>query len=239
MRHVRVRRLVAGVGVMVAVVGFGCARARVQRVQNDPSQVLPRPPRVLVFDFATGAADVQVDTSVGRRAARALRLSADQSDLLGEVMADTLAMRLVADIEALGLRAERARGAAPPALNDLVIEGQFVRIDEGSTTRRFVIGFGVGGTELRTQVQIFQVTAGGWRSIKQLETTATSSRMPGAGVFVAAVPAVAGTAVATSAIVSSSVGMVREFRTSLEADAGRTSEQIAKQVSQLSTAQRW
>lgn len=239
MRHVKARRLVIGVGVVAAVVCFGCARARVERVQRDLAQVLPRPSRVLVFDFATGAADVQVDTSVGRRAARALRLSADQSDLLGEVMADTLATRIVTDIGALGLRAERARGAALPALNDLVVEGQFLRIDEGSTSRRFVIGFGAGGTELRTQVQIFQVAAEGWRPIKQFETTATSSRMPGAAVLVAGGPAVAGTAVATSAIVSSSVGAIREFRTSLEADAGRTSEQIARQVSALSTAQRW
>ena len=238
MERLTARGIVGGLGLaMVVVLCFGCARARVKNVQAEQSRTLPRPARVVVFDFDAGAADVRVGSSPRRTVRRAARLSVDEPDLLGEAVADTLASRLVEDIRALGLSAERAAGAAPPAGNDLVVQGQFVRIDQGSQTQRFVIGFGVGATELRTQVEVFQVTPEGWRPVQQFDTLATGSRLPGAGWFVAG-GAVAGT-VATSAMISSGVGVLRELRASIDADAGRTSEQIARKLSELSSAQRW
>src|SRR5262245_6809084 len=232
------RRIVVGLGLaVVAVVCAGCARAVVRDVQGDRSLILARPARVVVFDFTTGPADVQVLSSPRQEGERALYLSQEQPDLLAEAVADRLATRLVEDIRALGLPAERSAGAAPPEVNDLVIEGDFVRIDEGSRLRRFVIGFGAGATELRTQVRVFQVTAEGWKPVKQFETVATGSRLPGAGFGVAA-GAAAGT-VANSAAVSSGIGGVRELRTSIDADARRTAGQIAGKVSELKTAQGW
>src|SRR5262245_12379576 len=129
----------------------GCARARVQNMQRDWSQTPPRPPRVVVFDFDTGAADVRVGSSPRRTARRAVGLYVIEEDTLAKAVADALANRLVEDIRGLGLTAERAAGAAPPGLNDLVIQGQFLRLNEGSQVQRFVIGLGVGATQLRTQ----------------------------------------------------------------------------------------
>jgi hypothetical protein len=222
---------------LAALLCMSCASARVKGAQTERITRLPRPARVIVYDFGTGGADVQVVTSPGRRAARSVGLLKEQPDLLADAVADTLASKLVTDINALGLRAERARGALPPQMNDLVVEGDFLRIDEGDQARRFVIGFGAGATELKTQVRVFQVTTDGWRQVQQFDTIATGSRMPGAGWFVAG-GAVAGT-VATSAMISSGVGVARELRASIDADAGRTSAQIAKQVSELKTAQGW
>jgi hypothetical protein len=65
------------------------------------------------------------------------------------------------------------------AAANLEIEGDFVRIDESSRTKRFIIGLGVGATDLRTQVRVFQVTPEGWRPVQQFETVATGSRFPG------------------------------------------------------------
>jgi len=166
-----------------------------------------------------------------------LYLSQEQPDLLAAAVADSLAARLVEDIRSLGLTAERVAGAALPEENDLVIEGEFVRIDEGSRLRRFVIGLGAGATEVRTQVRIFQVTADGWKPVKQFATVATGSRLPGAGFSVVG-GAVVGT-LATSAMTSSGVGVVRELRVSIDADARRTAEQIAGKVSELKAAQGW
>jgi hypothetical protein len=219
------------------VLCVGCAAARVENVQKAEVRTLPRPARVVVFDFDTGSADVRVVSSPGRTVSRAVGLTAEEPDLLGEAVADTLASRLVEQITALGFPAVRAAGTDPPALNDLVVMGQFVRIDEGSKTQRFVIGFGLGATELRTQVEIFQVTAAGWQPVQQFDTVAAGSRLPGAAFFVAG-GAAAGT-VATSAIISSGVGVLRELRASIDADAGRTSEEITQKLSALSSAQGW
>lgn len=238
MERSTLRCIRVGMGFAMAVaLGVGCARARVENVDRAQALTLPRPARVVVFDFATGAADVRVGSSPVATARRVAGLSVAEPELLGEAVADTLASRLVEEITALGLPAVRAAGADPPGLNDLIVMGQFVRIDQGSKTKRFVIGFGVGATELRTQVEIFQVTAAGWQSLKLFDTVATGSRLPGAGWFVAG-GAIAGS-VATSAAISSGIGVVRELRASIDADAGRTAQQITSKFSELSSVQRW
>ena len=154
-----------------------------------------------------------------------------------QAVADSLASQLVDALKASGFNAVRAAKATPPQANDLVLQGQFVQIDQGSATQRFVIGFGVGATELRTQVQLFQVDADGWQPVKQFDTVAAGARFPGAAFFVGG-GAIAGTA-ATSAVITSGVGAVREVRASIDADARRTSEQIASKLTELSTAQHW
>jgi hypothetical protein len=217
---------------------IGCAAARTENVQKTTAAAtLPRPGRILVFDFYTGSADVVVGTSPRRSARNAVGLYVQEADTLARAVAEGLANDLVASLRSAGFTAERAAKVAPPQANDLIVQGQFVQIDQGSATQRFVIGLGVGATELRTQVQVFQVGADGWRPVKQFDTVAAGSRLPGAAFFVAG-GAAAGT-VATSAMITSGVGVVREIRASIEADARRTAEQVAAKLSELSTAQRW
>jgi hypothetical protein len=232
------RRLRLGLGFgMVALLGLGCASARVENVQTERAGALPRPGRVIVFDFDTGGSDVSVGSTPLSKAQNAVGLGVRDEDVLAAAVADAFASRIVADVSALGLTAVRAAEAAAPETNDLVIWGQFLKIDQGSMTKRFVIGLGFGATELRTQVQMFQVTAPGWRPVKQFDTVAQGSRFPGAAFFVAGGAAM-GT-VATSAMITSGVGVVRELRSSIDADAGRTSAQIVSRVQELSTENRW
>lgn len=238
MERAALRRALGALGLVVVIgIAGGCARARVRNLEMDRMAPRSRPARVVVFDFDTGAGDVRVARSPRRAARQAVGLSVQESDALAAAMADTLATRTVESIQGLGLRAERAAGAAPPATGDLVIQGQFLRIDEGSPVKRFVIGLGVGATEVRSQVEMFHVTDSGWLPIKRFDTVAQGKRLPGAGFFVAG-GAVGGT-VAASAIISSGVGVVREVFASVDADARRTAEQIAAQVAQMKASQGW
>lgn len=237
MRHCMRRRLDAAGLIVVMVLAIGCAAARVENVQATKPPSMPRPSRVVVFDFDTGAADVVVGTSPRRSARNAVGLYVQEPDTLAQAVAEGLANHLVTALKGAGFNAERAAKAAAPQAGDLVVQGQFVQIDQGSATQRFVIGFGVGATELRTQVQVFQVGAAGWQPVKQFDTVAAGSRFPGAAFFVAG-GAAAGT-VATSAMITSGVGVVREVRSSIDADARRTSEQVAAKLAEVSTAQGW
>ena len=224
---------------MGAALCFACTTARVENVQAErPSTTLPRPGRIVVFDLDTGSSDVLVGRSPRTTVRNAVGLYVQEPDVLAAAVADSLASRLVEDVKGLGLSAERANKGTPPEVNDLVIQGQFLRIDEGSQVQRFVIGFGVGATEIRTQIEMFQVTAEGWRPVKQFDTVAAGSRLPGAAFFVAGSAVVLGQA-ATSAMISSGVGVVREVRATIDADAARTSQQIVAKVSELSTANHW
>jgi hypothetical protein len=219
------------------MLGFGCAAARVENVQAHWPVTLPRPGRVVVFDLETGAADVRVDRSLSNRAKNAVGLDVNPTDVLAAAVADSLSNSLVEDIKALGLAAVRAAKAAPPEINDLVIQGQFLRIDEGSRNQGFVIGFDAGTTDLRTQIEVFQVTAEGWRPVKQFNTSATSSRMSGVALSVGV--GVPPGKVAQPTATSSSSEAVQQFRTSIEADSARSSVQIAARVAEVFNANHW
>jgi hypothetical protein len=194
---------------------------------------MARPQRIIVYDFATGPTDVQVSGALNEGE---VALSQAQPDLLAEAVADSVAARLVENIQSLGLPAERVADAGVPDVGDLVIEGDFVRVDAGSRTLRFVVGFGAGASEVRTRVRMFRVTADGWVPVKHFDTVATSSRMPGVA-FGAASAAATGSAV--SAATSAGSGALREFRSAIDADARRTAQEIAGRVSELQTAQGW
>jgi hypothetical protein len=213
-----------------------CASASVRNVQRDNSISLQRPARIIVYDFDTGPTDVELIDSATSAGEPELTLTQQPTDVLADALADRLAASLVRNIQSLGLPAERAAGAAVPEVNDLVIEGDFVRVDPGSLTMRLVIGFGAGATDLRTQVRIFRVTEDGWTSVKQFETVASSSRMPGIAIGVGSGAAAGNMA---SAGASAGAGAFREFRSALDADAGRTAQQIAGRVSDLKSEQSW
>jgi hypothetical protein len=55
-----------------------------------------------------------------------------------------LAESLAAKIRAMGLPALRARPASKARVNDLVIRGYLVSVEEGSAAKRVGIGFGAG-----------------------------------------------------------------------------------------------
>ena len=60
---------------------------------------------------------------------------------------------------------ERASGRVSPRINDLVIRGYLLSMEEGSATERVAIGLGEGTSELRVAVEGFQVTDRGLRRL--------------------------------------------------------------------------
>src|SRR5262249_61766179 len=76
-----VHRIRGGVGLaMLVVVCFGCASARVKNVEEARPRPLPKPSRVIVFNFETGAADVRVGTSPRRAVRNAVGLYVQEPD---------------------------------------------------------------------------------------------------------------------------------------------------------------
>ena len=214
--------------LVASCVFFACASARVtSRREYARGESLPRPGRVIVHDF-----DASPGMSTGRSAA-----DREKTRQLGLAAADALSRKLVEELLKLGMPAERAFGAPLPQIGALDIDGQFLRIDEGSRVKRFVIGFGAGATEVRTRVQVYQITADGRRPLKEFTTVAQGSKKPGVATPIG-VGAVAGR-VATSAAISSGVGVVAEAKGGVEADAARTAKKIADVLTDLFVQQRW
>src|SRR5262249_30671273 len=90
-----------------------------------------------------------------------------------------LATKLVEQIQQMGLPAERASTNTQPGINDMVLCGYFVSIDQGSAAKRFVIGFGSGAAQLITAVEGYQMTAQGLRKLGADTVQSGGNKMPG------------------------------------------------------------
>jgi hypothetical protein len=220
------------------VVLAGCASSDVTGRQPYMGERLPRPDRIVVYDFASTPADVPPESALaGQTAAHRAPQTAEQVETGRELGAE-VAEALVAEIRDMGLPAVRAAGQPPPRIGDLVLRGYFVSIEEGSAGKRMLIGFGSGAAQLRTVVEGYQVTPRGLRRLGSGEVGAGGGKLP--GVLVGA---------ATFAATGSPVGLIvggvsklrgeRKGRETIEGAARRTAGEIADELRVTFREQGW
>jgi hypothetical protein len=105
-----------------------------------------------------------------------------------------------------------------------VLEGRFIRMNQGSRALRSVVGFGLGGTRLETVVDIYRIDPRGRRqALAHFEMTGGSNAEPGA-------------------LFSSPLGLVPRLAVSatasgLAADARRTSRMITAAIAEKLASQ--
>jgi hypothetical protein len=221
--------------LMLGMAG-ACASTQVETVTTDISGPLPRPERVLVYDFAVSPEEVRLDRGLSARAAEATQGTSrtEQEIETGRKVASALSVHLVKEIRNLGLDAERAFGPRQQENNDLAIEGHLLSIDEGNRTERVVIGLGAGRTDVQAEVVLYE----NGLLVEQLETDAKSGMKPGMAETMGA-GAAAGN-LATSAVVSAGMaGASEAFGANVEADAARMAKKLAKQLEQFFARKGW
>ena len=183
-------------------------------------RTLPRPPVLLIYDFAVAPDDAPPSAEIERHRAIAKAFSED----------------VVTKLEGVGIPAQRATDSTTVPLHAVVVKGQFVTIQEGSRTRRMLIGFGAGSTMLRIEVQVYQMMESGLQRIKEVEGQARGRRMPG----VAGPGAVAGaTGVVAGVAVAGAMSTVREVRGGIKADVHRLAERFGYKMVVFYYRQGW
>jgi len=187
----------------------GCASATKQQTgQRVEDRTLPRPPVLLIYDFAVAPDDAPPSEEIER----------------GRAIAKAYSEEVVIKLEAVGIPAQRATDSTTVPLHAVVVKGQFVTIQEGSRTRRMLIGFGAGSTMLRVEVQVYQMMESGLQ------------RMPG----VAGPGAVAGaTGVVAGVAVAGAMSTVREVRGGIKADVHRLAERFGYKMDVFYYRQGW
>ena len=223
-----------------ALVVTGCASSKVTSVRRDvEQQKIPRPDRILVYDIAATPDDVPEEAAISGHYERREEPQTSQDVKLGRSLGARVAEKLVEEIRAMGLPAQRASGSGiAPREGDLLIKGEFVKIDPGSRMKRMLIGFGAGASELQTHIEAYQVTAEGPRRLGSAQIETQGGKMPGMLVPVGA-GAAAGRA-AKSAAIAGGVGVAKEVGSEgMNAAAKRTAEQIAELLSEGFVRQGW
>lgn len=199
----------------------GCAGASARQTREYvKAGTLPRPPVLLVHDFAVAPPDAPSSKEINQNRAVSRYFSE----------------QVVAKLRERGIHAQRATASTTVPLHAIVVKGQFVTIDEGSRAKRMLIGFGAGSTELRARAQVYQMTESGLRLISEGEGGAHGSKMPG----VAGPAAVAGaTGQVAGVAIAGGMSVAREVKAELRPDVERLAEQFAERAVASYKRQGW
>lgn len=166
----------------------GFASTKVTDRQILVNEKLPRPGHILVYDFVATPADIPADSSLaGRHEEHPTPQTAEQIDA-GRTVGAAIAVQLVEHIRSMGMPAEQASAQSTPKINDIVIRGYLLSIDEGSADKRFLVGFGSGSSELKAAVEGHQMTDQGLRKLGSGTVDTGGGKTPGvAGPLAAAI----------------------------------------------------
>jgi hypothetical protein len=120
----------------------------------------------------------------------------------------------------------------------VVIDGQFLSIDEGSRTELVVIGLGAGKSEVRVAVHVVELLPEGSRLLDAFEIDAKSGSAPGMAETMGA-GAAAGQLAVSAAVSVARAAVGEKFGDDVDADASRTASQISKLLARAFAREGW
>jgi hypothetical protein len=227
------------IGLVAAWAVLGCAPSDVNTTFATTVQ-MPRPERVLIYDFAVSPDEVHLDRGVvgdvETYAKGEPRTTIERN--VGHEVAKKLAQELAKKITAMGIPAQRAWGAPTSWGNFVVIEGQLLSIDQGNQAERVVIGLGAGRSDVEASAQLFAATPTGLQKLESFNTNMESGYMPGMAETMGA-GAIGGhlAVAAVAGVVTHGIG--EKLSADVDAEAKRTADALAKQLEPYFRSHGW
>ena len=157
----------------------GCASTNVTNHDRLVYDRLPRPNHIFVHNFVDASGDVPSDSMFAGQSSAS---PTAEEVALGRELGSAIAAQLTSDIREMGLPAVQISAPLGMQVNDILIRGFLVSIEQGSTAKRMTLGFGSGGSELTTVIEGYQMTANGLRKLGSATTGAESGKGPGASL---------------------------------------------------------
>jgi len=223
---------------LFVVLATGCASTKVTGRDQMVTGSIPRPNHILVYDFVATPSDIPGDSPLAGQPDVDTTPQTAEQITEGRKLGAQIASELVAQIVAMGMPAELATAGVKPQLNDVVLRGYLISIQEGSAAKRVAIGFGAGASELKTVVEGFQQTATGMRKLGQGTVQAGGGKTPGAGLGLVGLLATGNPA---GLIVSTGMKVYGEASGSskVEGRAKATAKEVADVLKQRFQEQGW
>lgn len=221
--------LFAAVGASGYVDNPLSARVQITGVQNYSGAALPKPAKILVYDFTISPEDIQVDKSQQIRL-RHLIEGDKTPDKVGENAVDELSKELVKSLKKTGLPVERAKKSMTPPPDALVVKGAFLAVKEGDKAERVAVGMGAGSAEVKTKIEVSLEQAADPVMVSAFQTGTTLANNMGAGV-----PMAAGANPAAVATKSK----VTDRKKTVSAYATKTADAAAKQITSTMAELGW
>lgn len=236
MRTSRLLKWGAPIAVAAAVVSVAAAKNPLAHVDiktvksYDGQNPLPKPDRVIVYDFTVSPEVVKTDPLPGVRQ----RMQGNSKEELGAQVEDEITKDLLSGLQkqlkSSGIPVEKGTQGMQAPGNALTIRGTVTKLDEGHRRRRGTVGLGAGASDVETDCQISVDTGGNSVLFSEVTTVAKSGKKPGAAVTMGAG--------ATPEIAAGVAGGTAHKGTA-QGDSARTGSALAKHIAGLMKAQRW
>ena len=225
-------------GVLVAALAIGCASTTVTQRDEYQGARLPKPERILVYNFAATQADIPT-WAVGAARYTGQEPVQDAKQLeAGRQLGKQVAQELVTEIHGMGLPAQVADASTPLEVGDYALVGYFESVNEGSAVERVALGFGAGAASMKTRVEGYQMTASGVRRLGGAEVDSGGGKGPGLAVPLAVTIA---TANPIGLVVGGAVKAGTELSgySTIEGTSKRTAKEISTQLREAFERQGW
>lgn len=213
-----------------------CAQTGIRRAALVAETNLRRPMRILLYDFAVSEEEVKEYQGIMRQQPN-IKDAAERERLLAMEVKDALAGEVVDGLTPLGFVVERVGRESKATGSDLVIDGQFLSVDEGNPLSRLVIGFGTGSSAVQSQVQVYQGTEA--RMLMEFTTQSDSSKMPGAAPMLGAGAVIQGGVSAGMVAANATVSGVKTYKSDVARMAAASGDQVARYLSEFFAKQGW
>src|ERR1700755_678524 len=212
----------------------GDVKADVLQRYNGP-QVLPKPDKVVIHDFAVPGGAITTDDSIAGRLHRRIMLrhgvDEDSSpEALVRQVRVAFTKALAGELKKVNMPAQKmSADEGTMSGSNLIVEGLFVAIHEGDETKRILIGFGRGASDIKTHVTVSSFIQGRPTVVLEFNLSSESGKKPGA----------VATMGVGSLAVGAAAGGVSDKKSTVEADASRMAKLVAKQIETFMVDQKW
>jgi hypothetical protein len=226
--------------LLIGLLLGSCAASQVRVRREVADHGVPKPQRVLIYNFTVNPGEVRENSGFFAKVGRSLTDAnqVEEQVRIGREVADVLATELTEKIAALGLRPLRADANMPVTEDSVLVTGRFVKIDEGNRLRRNAIGLGLGQSSLDSEVRVMAPTRSGLRELIAFEAHADSGALPGAAILG---PAGAAAGAGTAAVVATNVaaGAAKTYRSASAQLATQMADKIVAELAQYFARQGW
>lgn len=223
---------------------MGCATANVEGQDTAEVGPPPKPPVLLVYDFAINLEDVDAD-SWGLNAASSSSSTAKRRELAGRITR-AFSESLAGELTKRGIPARRAVATTPVPLHAVQLQGVFTAIDEGDEAVRTVVGFGKGASHVEARVRAYQRMSSGNRLLGTATLEAAGSRKPGvavSGASAAITGGVTGLVFSGAMKVADKTGaddpLPNEVKEGIKADVVRAARKVADLIQEKYQERAW